>query len=338
MQSQDYPGATWALAQRVAGMAQAVGATQGAGATQADVDRAFDAGDFVRTHLLRPTWHFVAPEDLRWLLALTGPRLQRADAHRRRALEIDSEVQLAGTLAIEQAIAKDGPRTRSELRDALALTGIESDPARFTHLVMHAELDAVVCSGPRRGSAQTYALVADRVPSAPDRTRDDALAELATRYVGWHGPAQAVDFAWWSGLSLGDARRGLAAASPAIDREIVDGRTFWVGPTAASVALGPSMHLLPNYDELLVAFRDRVDGLHPGLPHGARVAGEILNHVIVRDGRVVGRWHRPTVGSGPVVRLEPHVSLDAEDRQRLLGAVGRYAAFVGRDVEVTGLA
>lgn len=287
--------------------------------------------------MLRPTWHFVAPEDLRWLLALTGPRLKRDDASRRRALEIDAGVQLAGTLAIERAITKDGPQTRSELREALASTGIETDPARFTHLIMHAELDAVVCSGPRRGSAQTYALVADRVPAAPERGRDEALAELAGRYVASHGPAQDVDFAWWSGLSLGDARRGLAAVSPALDREVVDGRTFWVAPAEPAVAPARTMHLLPNYDELLVAFRDRSDGLHPALPAGVRVAQEILNHVIVRDGLVVGRWYRPTLASGPVVRLEPRVELDADDRRRLRAAVDRYAAFVGRELGVTGL-
>jgi hypothetical protein len=287
--------------------------------------------------VLRPTWHFVAPDDLRWLLALTGPRLKRADASRRRALEIDAEVQLAGTLAIERAIAKAGPQTRSELRAALASTGIETGPARFTHLIMHAELDAVVCSGPRRGTVQTYALVADRVPPARERGRDEGLAELAARYVTGHGPAQDIDFAWWSGLSLGDARRGLAGASAALARELVGGRTFWVAHAAAPAQSGQTMHLLPNYDELLVAFRDRSDGIHPALSEGARVAQEILNHVIVRDGLVVGRWFRPTVASGPVVRLEPRVELDAQDRRRLRAAVDRHAAFVGRELGVTGL-
>ncbi|MEO8274236.1 MAG: winged helix DNA-binding domain-containing protein [Chloroflexota bacterium] len=334
VQSQDYPGGAWALGQRLDGW------------TEPDIGRVFDAGELIRTHVLRPTWHFVTPEDLRWLLALTGPRLKRADRARRRALQIDDGVQLAGTLAIERAIAADGPRTRSELRVALASTGIETDPGRFTHLIMHAELDAVVCSGPRRAGAQTYALVAERVPPAPERTREEALAELATRYVAGHGPAQDIDFAWWAGLSLGDARRGLAAASPTLDRDVVDGRTFWFAPVAAGVelaragaggTLAPTMHLLPNYDELLVAFRDRRDGLHPDLPEGARDSAAILNHVIVRDGRVVGRWYRPTAGSGPVVRLEPRIALDADDRRRLRSAVDRYAAFVGRELEVTWL-
>ena len=126
-------------------------------------------------------------------------------------------------------------------------------------------------------------------------------------------------------------------ASPPLDRAVAASRAFWVSPTGAAVDPGPTIHLLPNYDELLVAFRDRADGLHPALPAGARVAEEILNHVIVRDGLVVGRWQRPTVASGPLVRLEPRVALDADDRRRLQGAVDRYGAFIGRELEVTVL-
>ena len=327
VQSQDYAGGTWALGQRLDGW------------TQAEVDRAFDAGELIRTHVLRPTWHFVAPEDLRWLLALNGPRRIRGAAHRHRALGIDAGLATRAIGIFERAIARSGPRTRLELQSALADDGIDADPGRLTHLVMWAEAEAVLCSGPRRNGAQTYAVVSERVPLAPVRDVDAALAEIARRYVTSHGPAQDVDLAWWSGLNLGEARRGLASAWPALESEVIDGRTYWFtddggGPAAG---LGPTMHLLPNYDELLVAFSDRSDGLHGDLPAPARVAQEILNHVIVRDGRVIGRWYRPTAGSGPVVRLEPRVALDADDRTRLRDAVHRYAAFVGRELEVTGL-
>lgn len=325
VQSQDYLGAAWAVSQRLDG------------ATSAEIDRAFDAGELIRTHVLRPTWHFVAPEDLRWLLALTGPRLQRGDLHRRRALEIDDGVIVPTLRVFEATIGEAGPQTRLELRAALARAGIEADAGRLAHLLMHAELEALVCSGPRRDGAQTFALVEQRVPPSAARSREEALAELARRYVASHGPAQDVDLAWWSGLNLGEVRRGLREASPALESEVIDGRTFWFADAASPARLPATMHLLPNYDELLVAFRDRADGLHPGLPAGARVAQEILNHVIVRDGVVVGRWYRPTVASGPVVRLEPRVPLESGDRERLSGAVGRYARFLGRELAVAGL-
>ena len=327
MQSQDYPGASWALAQRLDG------------AQSTDIDRALDAGEIIRTHVLRPTWHFVAPEDLRWLLALTGPRRIRGAAHRHRALEIDGLLASRAMGIFERAIAASGPRTRQELTDALKAAGIEADVGRMTHLVIWAEAEALLCSGPRRGGSQTYALVDERVPPARARDLEEALAEIAGRYVTSHGPAQDVDLAWWAGLNVGEARRGLRSASPALHTEEIGGRTFWFAEGAAGPPgePGSTMHLLPNYDELLVAFRDRSDGLHPGLAPAARTAEEILNHVVVRDGLVVGRWFRPTVASGPVIRIEPRVPLDADDRRRLRAAVDRYAAFVGRGLEVAGL-
>jgi hypothetical protein len=239
----------------------------------------------------------------------------------------------------ERAIGSSGPMTRQELRRALAHAGIDAAGGRLGHLVMHAELLGVLCSGPRQGSAQTYALVDERVPASASKPRDEALAELARRFVAGHGPAQDVDLAWWSGLSLTDARRGLSDASPRLEREVVTGRTFWSAPgaSAASAPGAGMVHLLPNYDELLVAFRDRSDALHPALPPPARVAQEILNHVIVRDGLVVGRWRRSGGPNQVTVGLDPLVGLDSDDRRHLAAAVDRFATFLGRPVAATGL-
>jgi hypothetical protein len=287
--------------------------------------------------VLRPTWHFVAPEDLRWLLALNGQRRIRGAHHRHVALDIDAKLAARALDIFERAIAADGPLTRPELGAALAREGIVADAGRLTHLVIWAEAEALICSGPRRG-LHTYALVDERVPAARPRTADEALAELAGRYVAGHGPIQDVDLAWWGGLNLGEARRGLAAASPKLRRETIDGRTFWmaegqVPPTGQS----RSIHLLPNFDEMLVALRDRSDGLDPELPAWARTAEEIFSHVILRRGLVVGRWFRST-GKGPLrLTMEPRVQLTADDRAGIAAEGERYAAFAGRPVELLGL-
>jgi hypothetical protein len=328
VQSQDYPGATWALGQRLEGW------------TAARIGGAFDEGTFVRTHVLRPTWHFVAPEDVRWLLALTGSRLRRAAAHRHRNLEIDDELAVRATSIFEQALARAGSLTRHELRGALAEQGIAAAGGRLAHLVMVAEYEAVLCSGPRKGAEQTYALLDERVPPSRTRERDAALAELATRYVAGHGPVQDMDLAWWSGLPLGDARRGLAAASRTLERTTLqDGRTFWsADPGAGSVgAVGPSAHLLPNFDELLVAMRDRSDAAHPELPDDARTPEHIFADVITIDGLVVGEWDRPAPKGGVRVGLRPRVTLDAGERTRVEGAVARYSAYLGRPLEAAWL-
>ncbi len=329
VQSQDYAGAKWALAQRTTGV------------TDAELDRQFDAGAFLRLHAVRPTWHFVAQEDLRWLLALTGPRVHQASAYQYRQLEIDRPLARRAADVYERVLAGGLAMTKDELGVHLNAAGIPADGLRLLYLILHAEAEAIVCSGPRRNGKHTHALVEERAAPAPARTREEALAELAGRYVAGHGPAQDIDLAWWSGLTLADARRGLATASPALEQETIDGRTFWssdddggVCQAGRSATRATTVNLLPNYDELLVAFRDRREGLDPALPPPARIADEILSHGIVRDGLLVGRWWR-TVENGVVtLRLDRRIPLTSVEESLLGAAVERYAAFLGRPATV----
>jgi hypothetical protein len=335
VQAQDYPGAKWGIAQRMTG------------ATDAALDAAFDAGAFLRLHTMRPTWHLVAPEDLRWLGALTGPRVHQASAHQYRQLEIDAAIARRAADVFERVLAGRRAMTRDELGEQLLAAGMPATGLRLTYLVLHAEVEAILCSGPRRAGKHTYALVEERVPPAPPRERDAGLAELAERYLAGHGPAQDVDLAWWSGLTLADARRALAAAESALQHEAIDGRTFWSaaspGPTTGAADSRHSavdspqrvgIHLLPNFDELLVAFSDRSDALDPALPPPARTADEILSHAIVRDGLVVGRWRRNAGRGAVAIGLDRRVTLGPADEEGLQAAVARYAAFLGRPVSV----
>jgi DNA glycosylase AlkZ-like len=327
VQSQDYPNAKWALAQRVEGSP-----------TEGEIDRAFDAGEFVRTHVMRPTWHFVAAEDLRWLLALTAPRVRQASGYQYRQLGIDAEVTRLSRRAIENALVGGVTLTREELSSRLADAGIEATGLRSGYLIIDSELEGLICSGPRRGKRQTYALLEERLPPAPARTRDEALAELARRYVEGHGPAQVADVSWWSGLTIADARRALEAASPLLAAEKVGERSFWVSPSAPAVdADSPVVHLLPNYDELLIAFRDRSDAADSELPASARVAEVVLAHVVVRDGLVVGGYRRRDQRGSTTVAIKPMVSLDETELTGIRAAAERFAAFLEREVRLTGL-
>jgi winged helix DNA-binding protein len=326
VQSQDYPNAKWAVAQRLGC------------ATEAELDRAFDAGEIVRTHVMRPTWHFVAPEDLGWLLELTKGRVHQANAYQYRLLEIDRDVTARSRKVIERALRGGVSLTREELRRKLEEDGVLGSGLRLGYLIIDAELEGVVCSGPRHGKRQTYALLEERLPTAPARTRDEALAELGRRYVEGHGPAQAADLAWWSGLTVADARTALESASPPLVRETVGERTFWVSPSAPQAAFdSPVVHLLPNYDELLIAFRDRTDHMDPALPSAARVAQVVLAHIVVRDGLVVGGYRRRDERSVTTLSIDRLVELDEAETAGLRAAADAFAAFVGRPVEVTGL-
>ena len=195
VQAQEYPFAKWGLALRMRR------------ATDASVERAFTAGAILRTHVLRPTWHFVTPADIRWLLALTAPRVRAAVAYYDRQLGITPAVTTRANRAVARALSGGAELTRAELKAVLAGAGVAVEGTqRLAHVIMHAELDAVICSGARRGKQFTYALLDERALTPRMPSRDESLAELARRYFSRHGPAQLRDFAWWSGLASADAR------------------------------------------------------------------------------------------------------------------------------------
>ena len=327
MQAQDYTGAKWALAQRARTTL-----------TDAAVERAVDAGEIVRTHVLRPTWHFVALRDLRWMLALTAPRISRTLASYNRRLEITPAIVRRSHSAIAKALEGGKHLTRAELAAVLArarvgaLTGY-----RFARLVIQAELDAVVCSGARRGRQSTYALLDERVPAAQGIERDAALAELARRYFPTRGPASAHDFAWWSGLTVGDARRAVDILGRELEAVDVGGRPFWMGAGAEAPPRRPRAHLLPNYDEYFIGLVDR-SAIGRRLGSVARVTGgnALINHIVTMDGQIVGGWKRSTGGPRPRIRFDLLTRLSGAERSRLDKEIARYRAFAG-PVEVTGL-
>ncbi len=177
--------------------------------------------------MLRPTWHFVTPADIRWMLALTGPRLNRSHVPYHGNLGLDEKVLRRSRAAIERALRDGTQLTRAEIGSVLGRAGIKVQGLALAIVMMNAELDGVVCSGARKGKQFTYALLEERAPRAKTLTRDEALAELARRYFTSHGPATLRDYVWWSGLVVGDARRGIEIAGSALRREVVDDGTYW---------------------------------------------------------------------------------------------------------------
>src|SRR5712691_6941388 len=239
VQAQDFAGAKWALGLRMQG------------ATDESIEQAFADGTIFRTHVMRPTWHFVSPADIRWLLALTAPRVHAASAYHSRRLELD-EVAFRSTNAVLTNALQGGKQlTRDELASTLQQAGIVTEgEQRVTYIMMRAELDGIICSGARRGKQFTYALLEERAPQARTLERDEALAELTRRYFTSHGPATLQDFVWWSGLTGADARVGLAMVKSQLMHEVVDGQTYWLStamPTAKDMS--PTAYLLPNFDE-----------------------------------------------------------------------------------------
>src|SRR5712671_7655721 len=235
VQAQDYSGSKWGLAQRTRG------------ATDSAVEKEITGGAILRTHVLRPTWHFVAPPDIRWMLKLSAPRVKAILAHYDRQLGVDAAV-LRKSRAVLTKVLRDGNQlTRTELARELTKARIRADGTeRLARLMMHAELDALICSGARRGKQFTYALLDERVSPTKELERDEALCELATRFFATRGPATVDDFAWWSGLSKTDAKRAAQAAEAEFEHTVIGGRQYWFPRAGQSTkAKSPVTRLLP---------------------------------------------------------------------------------------------
>jgi hypothetical protein len=317
VQAQEYGPAKWGLGLRLP-----------AGATDAAVARAIDRGRVLRTHVLRPTWHFVTPRDIRWMLELTAPNVHRRMSPYDRQLGLDAGVKVRAAAVFERALGDGGCLTRAELGERLEREGIPSRAQRLAHLAMYAELEGVICSGPRRGKHATYALLADRAPNAPRLSRDEALAELVRRYFRSHGPATARDFVWWSGLRTADAKRGLEMLR-AKARD-VDGLSYWtVGPATRRVARRGTVRLLPIYDEYLVAYRDRV-----AVPHPTQTIVDFWHALVIR-GQVAGSWRTTATAAGLRIDVTPLRGLTAAERRGLERSGARYGRFQGAPVTLT---
>jgi hypothetical protein len=315
VQSQDFAGAKWAIGQRIRGV------------TSADIDRLFNEGKILRTHMLRPTWHFVAPADIRWMLKLTGPRVNAANAYYCRKFELDDAVFAKSNAALKEALQGGVQLTRTEISQVFRKIGINASGLRLAYLIMRAELDGIICSGALRGKQFTYALLDDRVPRAKTLEREEALAELAKRYFASHGPAQAQDFAWWSGLAIAEAKAGIEMAKPSLLHETVDSKTYWSATgQATSKFKTPLVHLLPNYDEYLIAYKDYSPMLDAKLL--SRAGDAFMAHIIVLNGQVVGGWRRTVKKNEIVITTNLLVRLDKAEQSALQMAAERYSRFM----------
>jgi hypothetical protein len=322
-QAQEYPFAKWALALRLAGEA-----------TDADIEQDIDAGRILRTHVLRPTWHLVSPDDIGWMLELTGPRVHRhlASYTRRRGLERKTLAR-AATL-FERALGGGQHLTRAELGGVLARAGITLDNFQLALAAVYAELEGVICSGPRRGKTFTYALLSERACGARRLSREESLAELTRRYFASHGPATVRDFVWWSSLTTADARRGLDMIGAR--RHAHDGLTYWHMPGArAVVSPSPTVRLLPIYDEYLVSYRDRAAVPHGSGTIGSGAATVTFRHALVIAGQVAGTWNTGVHPTGVAVKVTPARQLTRREQSGIEAAAGRYGRFLGREILLT---
>lgn len=290
---------------------------------QSDLAALLASGRVLRTHVLRPTWHYVHADDALWLIELTRTRVLPTVDQQLAPLADHME---ALTDAVVEILSASPDRTRAELAVSLAQRGHELTGMQLMLLAAHLELHAMICSGVPRGAEHTYALFADRVGSPRLLEREEAIVELVLRYFTSHGPATARDLAYWATLTLTDVRRGLAGAADRLESFEHGDRTYWHAPGEAAASAWPSGHLLQVLDEMYRGYQDSrwvvdADGL---LSRGRETA---IGMALV-DAQVVAGMKR-TLGARTVTfEIRPLRALASDERRAIQDAADRYARYL----------
>lgn len=276
MQAQEYASGKWAIGLRLPG------------STEGMMDQAFNDGRILRTHLLRPTWHFVTPADIGWLLTLTAPRVHAINAFMYRKTGLDDATFRKSHKVMQKALEGNNYLTRAEIKAELERSKIATgDTVRLSCIMMHAELEGLICSGPRKGKQFTYALIAERAPGSVSLMKDEALHELTNRYFQTRGPATVHDYATWSGLSIADAKKGINELPSSFLRFTTSGQEYILHQDAKP-AKGQQTFLMPNYDEYGMSYKDRT----AFIPLAADRTPEFNIHqeLFIVNGVAIGSW------------------------------------------------
>lgn len=324
MQAQDYNMAKWAIGCRLQG------------STENMIESALDKGEIIRTHLLRPTWHFVASDDIYWLLDLTASQIRSAMKSNDKRLELDEAVFRKSNAILEKALEGGNHLTREELMNRLQSEKINTTENRLSHMLMHAEIDGILCSGTTKNNKQTYASLPERVPEKTSVTRDEALAKLARLYFKSRGPASLKDFTWWSGLTVGQARHALDMVKSEFVSETFLNENYWFSaPSRDKNRTKSAVFFLPAFDEFLISYRDRTSALQSESFRKAVSSNGIFRPVLVVNGKVEGIWKRTINKAGVLVEtgfFEKSFSINPDVLQK---AISAYEYFIGKETNLS---
>jgi hypothetical protein len=323
MQAQDYLGGLWAVGLRLPHP------------TEADIEQAIVERKIIRTWPMRGTLHFVAAEDARWMLTLMTPRIVAGAKKRREQLDID-DVLLGQSEEVFARVLQGGTQlTRKQMMAVLEQAGISTANQRGYHLLWYAAQKGLICFGPRKGKEHTFVLLDEWVLQSKRMEREEALAEIAKRYFISHGPAQIMDFVWWTGLTVADAKAAIEMSKLHLVSKIVDGKIYWMSPTLpTSKHEAETVSFLPPFDEYLLGYRDRSAVLN--LEHAQKVvpgANGMFMPTIVVNEQVVGIWKRVIKKDKVIITPSFFEKVAGEEKHILSQAAQRYGEFLGLPVE-----
>lgn len=319
IQAQDFAAAKWAIGLRSKDQ------------TDTSIEQAFNEGKILRTHILRPTWHFVSPKDIRWMLALTSPRVHAFNGHYYRKSGLTKDIFQKSNDIIQNTLQGGKQLTREELQKVLEQKNIPVKNMSLTYTMLQAELDGIICSGPRIEKQFTYMLVDERVPKIRKLERDEALGELTKRYFQSHGSAQIQDFCWWSSLTAIDAKRGVAIAK--LKKEIINNKEYWFTEDM-NQQCAESAELIPPFDEYFVAYKDRSDILDKRYSREMNFGGGMIVGAIIVNGIVIGTWKRTFAKKQLMITLKPFTKFGKKEYKNIVKAAEKYGKFHGLPIEI----
>jgi hypothetical protein len=282
VQAQDYYMAKWGIGTRMIG------------ATDQLIEDSINQAQIIRTHVMRPTWHFVLAEDIRWMLALTAPHIKTSIKSYQTKLGLSEKTFARTNDIIGKLLEGKNYLTRTEIVTELKKKKIKADNLQATHIMFDAELNGIICNGPMRGKQFTYALMNERIPATKPLTREEALFKLSKKYFTGHGPATVQDFAWWSGLPMADAKTGLELAKENLVSQKVENKEYWFDeslPTIKNFQQTTPL-FLPAYDEFMIGYTDRSASLDSKFSNMTIVGNGIFRPIIVVGGKIIGIWMR----------------------------------------------
>lgn len=323
IQAQDYNQAKWAIGVRMPYL------------TEEQIESAFNQGEIIRTHLMRPTWHFVSADDIYWMLELTAKQIKSAMKSRNRDLGLTEAVLGKSHEILIKSIQGNRSLTREEISGHLNQAGISTDENRLSHILMEAEIDQIVCSGGIRGKKQTYALLAERVPIKKTFSKEEALAILAKKYFASHSPATLPDFIWWSGLPVADARKALEMNKSTLISETVGEDTYWFADSISPASSLPyTVYLLPAFDEYLISYKNRSAAITADHHSKAISNNGIFRPVVVVNGQISGLWKRTLKKDTVLIELDHFRPHNQTEKRLIENAAETFGYFSGKKIEL----
>ena len=318
MQAQNYSMVKWAVGMRLKS------------ATIQAVEKALHEGEILRTHVMRPTWHLVAAEDIRWMLKLSAQRIISANDSFAKGYDLDipNELYTKAHDLLEKILCGKKSMTKQEIAEHFNRSGIVADNRRMTRFMARAEQEGIICSGEDRGSKGTYALLEERVPPMPELTKDESLARLARSYFRSHSPAVLQDFIWWSGLPVSDAKQAVYLIASELTTEQWKEQTWYIHDTCRTRGkLSGHIHLLPSYDEYLLGYKDRTDVLPKEHYPKAFTNNGLFYPVILHEGQVIGNWSKSAKKGSASIECSWFRSNDCVDETVLNQEKDKYMRF-----------